>query len=97
MKNIIEINDSKNITTILNRAFMTVAQQYNYTKDNAPEFPAFINHNIIEKQLISGLKMYGYKMNTEIVACAGYSYNKDQVYFIERLATLPEYRHLRRV
>jgi hypothetical protein len=39
MENIIEINDSKNITTILNKAFITVAQKYNYTKKMPPDFP----------------------------------------------------------
>jgi ribosomal protein S18 acetylase RimI-like enzyme len=94
MENIMKINDSKNITAILNKAFITVAQKYEYTKENAPGFPAFINYDIIENQLNNGLKMYGYKIDEKIIACAGYSYNKDQIYFIERLATLPEYRHL---
>ncbi|MDR0301512.1 MAG: GNAT family N-acetyltransferase [Treponema sp.] len=93
MKNIIEINDSKIITEILNRAFMTVAKQYNFTKENAPTFPAFINSDRIDASLNNGLKMYGYKTNNQIIGCVGYSYYKDQIYFIERLATLPEYRH----
>jgi ribosomal protein S18 acetylase RimI-like enzyme len=37
--------------------------------------------------------MYGYYINDQIVGCVGYSYYKDQIYFIKRLATLPEYRH----
>jgi N-acetylglutamate synthase-like GNAT family acetyltransferase len=93
MESIVEIFDSKIITDILNRAFMTVAQQYNFTAENAPTFPAFINSNRIENSLNNGLKMYGYNMNNQIIGCAGYSYFKDQIYFIERLATLPEYRH----
>jgi ribosomal protein S18 acetylase RimI-like enzyme len=94
MENIIEINNSKIITNILNTAFMTVAQQYNFTKENAPGFNAFINSDIIENQLNKGLKMYGYTIHGQIVGCVGYSYYKDQLYLIERLATLPEYRHL---
>jgi len=43
---------------------------------------------------IKGLKMYGYKTDDNIVGCAGYSYYKEDIYFIERLAILPEYRHL---
>ena len=38
--------------------------------------------------------MYGYKINDNIIGCVGYSYYKENIYFIERLATLPEYRHL---
>jgi len=94
MEGFIELNDSKVITEILNKAFLTVAQQFGFTKENASTFPAFINSDRIDGFLQNGLKMYGYKNNDLIIGCAGYSYYKDQVYFIERLATLPEYRHL---
>jgi ribosomal protein S18 acetylase RimI-like enzyme len=73
---------------------MTVALHFGFTKENVPRFPAFIGPAVIEKQLNNGLKMYGYKINDQIVGCVGYSYYKEQIYFIERLATLPEYRHL---
>jgi len=94
MESIIEINDSNTITSILNKAFITVAHQFNITKENAPRFPAFINSDIIDGNIKNGLKMYGYKNDEEIVGCVGYSYYKDEIYFIERLATIPEYRHL---
>jgi N-acetylglutamate synthase-like GNAT family acetyltransferase len=38
--------------------------------------------------------MYGYRIDNKIIGCAGYSYYKEQIYFIERLATLPNNRHL---
>jgi diamine N-acetyltransferase len=94
MENIVEINDSKIITDILNKAFLTVAQQYNFTKENASTFPAFINNDRIENSLNNGLKMYCYKNDSQIIGCVGYSFYKEQIYFIERLATLPEFRHL---
>ncbi|MDR0320424.1 MAG: GNAT family N-acetyltransferase [Treponema sp.] len=94
MENIIEVNDCIIITNILNKAFMTVALQFNFTKEKAPKFPAFINSDVIENNFKNGLKMYGYNINGQIVGCVGYSYYKDQTYFIERLATLSEYRHL---
>jgi len=94
MENIRELKNSKIVTDILNQAFMTVAIQFNFTKENAPRFPAFIDLNVIENSMNNGLKMFGYELNKQIVACVGYSHYKDQIYFIERLATLPEYRHL---
>jgi ribosomal protein S18 acetylase RimI-like enzyme len=93
MENIIKINDSIIITNILNRAFMTVALQFNFTKENAPTFPAFIDCAVIENQLNNGLKMYGYNIDSQIAGCVGYSNYKAQIYLIERLATLPEHRH----
>ena len=38
--------------------------------------------------------MYGYRIDDKIIGCGGYSYQNDQKYLIERLATLPEYRNL---
>jgi ribosomal protein S18 acetylase RimI-like enzyme len=93
MENIIETNDSRLVTDILNKAFMTVATQFNFTKETVERFPAFMESNVIENQLKNGLKMYGYNINEKIVGCGGYSFYKDQVYIIERLGTLPEYRH----
>jgi N-acetylglutamate synthase-like GNAT family acetyltransferase len=93
MENILEIYDSRLLTDILNKAFMTVALQFNFTKETVERFPAFMESNIIENQLKNGLKMYGYNINDKIVGCGGYSLYKDQIYIIERLGILPEYRH----
>jgi ribosomal protein S18 acetylase RimI-like enzyme len=94
MENIIELKDSELIVEIINKSFLTVALHFGFTKENAPFFPAFINSSVIENNFNNGLKMYGYIVNGEAVGCAGYSYYKDQIYFIQRLATLPDYRHL---
>jgi len=93
MENITELYDSNLITDILNKAFMTVALQFNFTKETVERFPAFMEPDIIENQLKNGLKMYGYKEDNKIIGCAGYSFYKDKIYMIERLGTLPEYRH----
>jgi diamine N-acetyltransferase len=93
MENIIELYDSRLITEILNKAFMTVALQFNFTKETAENFPAFIKSDIIDNQLNNGLKMYGYNIDNKTTGCVGYSFYKDKVYMIERLGTLPEYRH----
>jgi ribosomal protein S18 acetylase RimI-like enzyme len=94
METIIELKDSKLITDILNKSFMTVALEFNFTKETAGRFAAFIGSDIIEDQLKNGLKMYGYNIDNKIIACVGYSFIKGETYFIERLATLPEYRHM---
>ena len=93
MENIIELYDSHLITDILNKAFMTVALQFNFTKETVERFPAFMKSDIIDNQLKNGLKMYGYKEDNKIVGCVGYSLFNDKIYMIERLGTLPEYRH----
>jgi ribosomal protein S18 acetylase RimI-like enzyme len=93
MEKINEINDSAVIMHILNMSFMTVAIQFNFTKEKVPFFPAFITEDIIKEQLNNGLKMFGYDDSGKTVACGGYSQYKDDIYLVERLATLPDYRH----
>lgn len=91
--NCIPLKDSNIITNILNQAFMTVAQEFQFTKENAPTFPAFINSDRIEQSLENGLKMYGYRIDEKIIGCVGFSHHQDEIFFIERLSVLPEYRH----
>ena len=74
MENIVELNDSKVITGILNKAFMAFAEEYNFTKENAPNHLTFLNSDGVEIWLNKGLKMYGYKMDDKITGCVGYSY-----------------------
>jgi ribosomal protein S18 acetylase RimI-like enzyme len=93
-ENIIEIKDSIIITRIINESFITVANEFGYTKENAPTFGAFIKKDVIENDFKYGTKIYGFKKDNTIVGCAGHSKNKNGLYEIKRLAVLPEYRHL---
>jgi N-acetylglutamate synthase-like GNAT family acetyltransferase len=90
---IVGIYDSKMITKILNVSFMTVANEYGFTKEKVPTFPAFIEHDVIENDIRNGLKIFGYKKNNTIIGCAGYTKYTDEIYKIKRLAVLPKYRH----
>ena len=94
MENIVGLNDSKVIAYILNMAFLSFANEFYFTKENAPNHLAYIGSEGVEVWLNIGLKMYGYKIDDKIIGCAGYSYKNDQTYLIERVATLPEYRNL---
>jgi ribosomal protein S18 acetylase RimI-like enzyme len=91
---IIKLSDSQDITRIINKSFMTVADEFGYTKEDIPTFPAFIESNIIENEIKSGIKIFGYKKNKKIMGCAGYMKYTDEIFKIKRLAVLPEYRHL---
>ena len=93
MDKIIELLDCNVITKILNNAFLAFAEEYGFTKENAPNHLAFIEPNSIKIWLKNGLKMYGYKINKEIIGCIGYSHIREQEYLIERLAVLPENRN----
>jgi N-acetylglutamate synthase-like GNAT family acetyltransferase len=78
---------------LINTSFMTVANEYGFTKRNTPTFPAFIGYDIIENEIKNGLKIFGYKKNNKIIGCVGHTKYTDEIYKIKRLAVLPEYRH----
>jgi len=92
--NINEINNPKLITEIINKSFITVANEFGYTIENSPTFPAFIKYGIIENEIKNGLKIFVYKKKKEWVGCVGYTKDTEDLYKIKRLAVLPEYRHL---
>ncbi len=80
-------------TKIINQAFLTVANEFGFTQDNAPTFPAYITTEKIENQVRSGLKLFIYEENEKCIGCIGISYTKESDCFkAERLAVIPEYR-----
>jgi ribosomal protein S18 acetylase RimI-like enzyme len=93
VERIVELDDSAIVTQILHMSFITVAIQFNFTKEKVPFFPAFITEDIIENQMSNGLKMYGYDISGKVVACIGYSQMNETTALIERFATMPDYRH----
>lgn len=97
MNNIIEITTDeqrKEVTQIIREANATVARELNLTKENAPTNPAFITYEALTESLNKGLAMYGFYEDKKLVGCVGIEDPKrDDTFYIERLAVLPEYRH----
>jgi ribosomal protein S18 acetylase RimI-like enzyme len=88
-----ESNNIKAITDILHKSFITVANEFGYSIEIVPSFPAFIKENTIEDEMKKGLKMFVYKLRNKEIGCIGYVKETDELYKIKRLAVLPEYRH----
>ena len=100
MKEIIEIKPIitkeaiQGITLIINESFLSVATQFGYTKEKVPTFPAFIDENVIRKQINSGMKLFGYLLNNKYIGSVGYENTKQPgLFIIERLAVISKYRH----
>jgi ribosomal protein S18 acetylase RimI-like enzyme len=87
-------NEIELATKIINEAFLTVAHEFNFTKEKVPTFPAYITSATIENQILGGLILFIYEENGISVGCIGVSYSKESDYFkAERFAVIPEYRH----
>ena len=89
-------SDFTEAVTVICKSFMTVAEEFNITKDNAPAFTAFATDETKLGTWMFDQKrpMYGYFDNGKMV---GY-YNlmiKDRECELGSLSVLPEYRHKR--
>ena len=87
-------SDFTEAVTVICKSFMTVAEEFNITKDNAPAFTAFATDETKLGTWMFDQKrpMYGYFDNGKMV---GY-YNlmiKDRECELGSLSVLPEYRH----
>ncbi len=79
---------------VIRNSFMTVAEEFNFTKENAPAFTAFaIDKSKLKTWMFEQCRpMYGYFYNGKMV---GY-YNlmiKENECELGSLSVLPEYRH----
>jgi ribosomal protein S18 acetylase RimI-like enzyme len=78
---------------VIRNSFITVADELNLTKENAPTNPAFIEKDSLYSMHEKKIDMFAI---IDEEACIGFVAleKADQgVYYMERLAILPEYRH----
>ena len=82
------------LADVLQKSFLTVAEEFNLTKQNAPTNQAFVTPESLKAAINNGLKMFGFMENDKIIGCIGIKASKDSsIFYIERLAVLPECRH----
>ena len=84
------VND---VHKVITQAFSTVAQEFHFTKESVPHFPAFINVDVIQKQIDNGLVMFACVEEENVIGSVGIKKEDNNIYKIERLAVLPEERH----
>ena len=83
------------LTGVLRKSFDTVAKEYGLTERNAPTNPAFMTLEKLKKYMTKQVILFGLFKEGRIVGCVAVepSKNQDDVYYIERLAVIPEERH----
>lgn len=85
----------KPYVSILNESFITVAKEFGLIKKNCPANSAFISENELRNQLTDYREFYFMDYNHYIIGFVGIEKSKTDefVFYIEKLAVLPEYRH----
>lgn len=87
-------NDMEKVLFVIQKSFLTVAKDFNLTRENAPTNAAFLTMDQLRTSIANNLDLYIAKEQAEIVGCVGIQPGKnDGEYYVERLAVLPEYRH----
>ena len=86
-------NIDQNCVRVIRDSFITVAREFNITKQNAPTNPAYIEIESLQAMKQKGINMYGAFLNNTVIGFVAIEKSSDDLYFMEKLAVLPEYRH----
>lgn len=86
-------NGFEECASVIRNSFITVAYEFGITKENAPTNPAFAEADSLEKMNEKGIKMYGAYEGKACIGFVAIEKANENVYYMERLAVLPEYRH----
>jgi ribosomal protein S18 acetylase RimI-like enzyme len=78
---------------IIRRAFGTVAVELGLTKKNCPDHPAFITYEQLSQLKLKGLRFFGLFVNNRQIGFVAVEKVDDTLYYLEKLAVLPGYRH----
>ena len=85
--------DLRNSVNVIRDAFETVALEFNLTRDNCPSSPAFVTIRQLRDLRIKGVKFFGLFQDGVQVGFVAVERADDTVYYLEKLAVPPQYRH----
>ena len=78
---------------VIRESFLTVAEEFNITKENAPRYVAFaIDNNKLSQQLENGTEIYAYFIDGNVAGVYSLSKYQNECE-ISNLCVLPKYRH----
>ncbi len=78
---------------IIRDSFITVANDFDLTKENAPTNPAFIEVDALNKMYEKNIDMFIVAKKDAYIGFVAIEKANDEMYYMEKLATVPEYRH----
>jgi ribosomal protein S18 acetylase RimI-like enzyme len=83
------------LVELLQAAFGIVAAEYGITHENAPSNPAFTTLESLKEYKKRPCQFFGYYRKACLVGCVAIepSKRKAEVFYLERLAVMPEERH----
>lgn len=91
----ISIDETAECAQLIRASFMTVADEFGFTAENAPRFTAFAtDENRLKYQFVEEMRpMYAYLLDGAIVGYYSISVIDEDTVEMNNLAVLPQYRH----
>jgi ribosomal protein S18 acetylase RimI-like enzyme len=91
-----EIKDFTELTRcvqVLRDSYMTVASEFKLTRKNCPTNAAFIKFEQLKHLMEKGADFFGWYDINKQIGFVAIEHAGEHVYYMEKLAVLPEYRH----
>ena len=84
----------ENSAKVVADSFRTVAVEFNLNKDNCPTHPSLVTLKQLTEMKRKGLKLFGLFEDDVQVGFVAVEKKKHKVFNLEKLAVLPEHRHM---
>lgn len=78
---------------VIRESFKTVASELGLTRDNIPNHPSFMTAEELRGLIDRGIKFFGLFLSDRQIGSVAVETADDGVYFLQKLAVLPEYRN----
>jgi len=84
--------DTQVLAEIIQRSFRDVAERFGLTQENAPSHPSNCTVDWIRKDMERGVTYCAIENKNHIVGCVALERANSEVWYLERLAVLPDHR-----
>jgi N-acetylglutamate synthase-like GNAT family acetyltransferase len=84
--------DSQVLAETIRRSFQDVAERFGLTQENAPRHPSNCTEHWIQKDLERGVTYFIIESENSAVGCVALEQATSEIYYLERLAVLPNHR-----
>jgi diamine N-acetyltransferase len=94
-KKVILDEDLTTSVNILNASHLTVAKEFNFTKQSNPTNNAFIDIETLKTQLGKSIELYLLIVDNIAIGCIAIEKSSKEIdtYYIEKVSVISEYRH----
>lgn len=86
-------NELNNSIRVIRNSFRTVAEEYGLTIENCPTHPSFVTIQQLNELRTKGLRLFGLFLDNVQVGFVAIEQANNILYYMEKLAVLPEHRH----